>query len=181
MKPLYRRDLYQLIKDIPNAVCAEVGVAEGLFASDILKWGIKKLFLVDMWESMPAMHGDAANEQPWHDYNYKNTIELMEKYKKPGQDYEMLRGPSHHMAKLINVELDLVNVDADHTYEGVRRDQYAFWPLLKSGGIMAFHDYQMECYGVKRAVAEFAIEMRVDIHDLPEDKKEDAGCYLVKP
>lgn len=181
MKPLYRRDLYQLLKDIPNAVVVEVGVAEGLFASDLMRWGIKKLFLVDMWESMPAMHGDASNPQDWHDYNYKNTIRLMEENKKPHQEYELLRGPSHQMAKLINVELDLVNVDADHSYEGVRRDQYAFWPLLKSGGIMAFHDAEMEHYGVKRAVHQFAQEMGVEINLLPEDKIEDAGAYLVKP
>lgn len=39
-------------------------------------------------------------------------------------------------------EFDFIYIDADHTAAGVLLDGELSWPLLKSGGIMAFDDYQ---------------------------------------
>jgi predicted O-methyltransferase YrrM len=36
--------------------------------------------------------------------------------------------------------VDVVFIDADHSYEAVRADSAAWWPKLKPGGIMAGHD-----------------------------------------
>jgi predicted O-methyltransferase YrrM len=36
---------------------------------------------------------------------------------------------------------DFIYIDADHTTVGVLLDAELSWPLLKSGGIMAFDDY----------------------------------------
>jgi hypothetical protein len=38
-------------------------------------------------------------------------------------------------------EYDFIYIDADHTTVGVLMDAELSWPLLKSGGIMAFDDY----------------------------------------
>jgi predicted O-methyltransferase YrrM len=38
-------------------------------------------------------------------------------------------------------EYDFIYIDADHTTVGVILDAELSWPLLKSGGIMAFDDY----------------------------------------
>lgn len=35
---------------------------------------------------------------------------------------------------------DYIYIDGDHSYEGVLFDYTNFWPKLKKGGIMAFHD-----------------------------------------
>lgn len=35
---------------------------------------------------------------------------------------------------------DYIYIDGDHSYKGVKTDYKLFWPMLKSGGIMAFHD-----------------------------------------
>ncbi len=51
----------------------------------------------------------------------------------------------------------LVYIDADHSYEWVKRDIEAWWPLIPSGGILAGHDYGNENFGVKQAVDEFTI------------------------
>jgi len=50
--------------------------------------------------------------------------------------------------------LDFVYVDADHSYEGCKRDMNAWWSKLKKGGVMVGHDYYC-CVGVQRAVDEF--------------------------
>ena len=174
----YRRDLYQLLPDVSKAVCAELGVAEGFFASDILSWGVSKLYAIDMWESSAHFPGDAGNPQNWHNANYEATKKRLERF---GARAVILRGPTVKMASLINEELDFVNVDACHTYTCVRADIEAYWPKLKSGGIIAFHDFEARQYGVKKAVQEFAASKGVQFYLLPEDKLEDAGAYIVKP
>lgn len=37
-------------------------------------------------------------------------------------------------------EVDFLFIDADHTYEGVKRDFELYSPLVKAGGIIALHD-----------------------------------------
>lgn len=51
-----------------------------------------------------------------------------------------------------DASLEFVFIDADHTYEGVKRDIQAWLPKIKSGGILAGHDFRWE--GVGRAVRE---------------------------
>jgi len=38
-------------------------------------------------------------------------------------------------------KIDLLIVDADHEYAGVKADIEAWWPHVKPGGIVFFHDY----------------------------------------
>lgn len=173
----YRRDIHKLIPDIFNAVCVELGVAEGYFSQDILSWGVAKLYSVDLWESHPEIPGDAGNDQPWHNANYEAAKKRLQPY---GERSVILRGSTTAMAGYIGEPLLFVNVDACHSCPCVKNDIAAYWPKLKSGGIMAFHDHEMKQYGVKQAVAEHAAANGLTIHLLPEDKQEDAGAYLVK-
>jgi predicted O-methyltransferase YrrM len=60
-------------------------------------------------------------------------------------------------------QADLVFVDADHTYEFVKRDTETAQRLLKADGSILWHDYtweprHRECVGVTRAVNEFWLE-----------------------
>jgi len=36
--------------------------------------------------------------------------------------------------------IDLLFIDGDHRYEGVRKDFEMYSPLVRKGGIVAFHD-----------------------------------------
>lgn len=185
MQVQYRRELYKLLPVIPEAVCAELGSAEGYFSADMASWGIKKLYVVDMWESCSYFPGDAGSPQEWHDKNYKAAVERLSKF---GEVVEILRGPTVRMAQMVpDRSLDLVYIDACHSYECVKDDITAWWPKLKAGGIMAFHDYEAKQYGVKKAVLEFARSMYPGLmfenygaYPIPEDKSEDAGAYIVK-
>lgn len=55
--------------------------------------------------------------------------------------------------------LDLVFIDADHSYAAVFRDLTAWWPKVRNGGMIAGHDYKRAGkYGhedVRRALHEF--------------------------
>lgn len=174
----YRRNLYQLFPDLSKVVAVELGCAECFFASDIAAWGVKRLYAVDMWESNASFPGDAGNPQVWHNANFEACQKRFEKF---GDRVVILRCPTTAMAGLIQEQLDFVNVDACHSYACVKADIEAYWPKLRSGGIMAFHDHEMKQYGVKQAVAEFAAANGLTVNLLPEDKQEDAGAFLVKP
>ena len=54
-----------------------------------------------------------------------------------------------------NASLDFVFIDADHSYEAVKRDIAAWLPKVKSGGVIAGHDYcHWPGFGVIEAVTE---------------------------
>lgn len=43
-------------------------------------------------------------------------------------------------AKRENLEIDMLFIDADHSYESVKKDFDSFFPLLKDDGIILLHD-----------------------------------------
>lgn len=51
--------------------------------------------------------------------------------------------------------IDMVYIDALHTYEAVRQDLLNWYPKVKKGGIISGHDYQESFPGVMKAVNEF--------------------------
>jgi predicted O-methyltransferase YrrM len=54
-----------------------------------------------------------------------------------------------------DTDFDFIFIDGDHRYDSVIRDIYGSLKLLKSGGILAGHDYTHQDWpGVKRAVDE---------------------------
>lgn len=171
-----RTDLYKLLPERPAVV--EVGCAEGLYSMDIYRWGVSHLYLVDLWESHPEFPGDAGSDQKWHNANYNNVFKNLGD--KP--EVKILRGPSVGMAARCPDDFfDLVYIDACHSYECVMNDLKAWYPKIKKGGIMAFHDYEMDQdYGVKRAVTEFCNNTNIPIHLIPENKREDAGAWILK-
>jgi predicted O-methyltransferase YrrM len=69
------------------------------------------------------------------------------RFAKDNQNLHLLRKNSHD-AKTFDVvrsllrgkPLDFLFIDGDHTYNGVRADFEMYAPLVRSGGIVAFHD-----------------------------------------
>lgn len=77
--------------------------------------------------------------------------ELYRSFASPGQELHLILGNSHK-SKTRNLvqdalrpgKLDFLFIDADHSYEGVRHDFEMYSPLVKSGGLVAFHDVTMD-------------------------------------
>jgi hypothetical protein len=176
MEIRYRRNLYKIVDlSLPGA---ELGVADGNFSRDILEWPISKLYLVDAWQNL-NQKGDGGYPQEWHDENLRKTREKIAKY---GDRAVILRGLTYLMAEQIpDKSLGFVNVDADHSEDGVLRDLTAWWPKLVKGGVLAMHDYSNADYGVSQAATKFFLPKGIQIHHLPEDKWEDAGAWVYKP
>jgi len=65
----------------------------------------------------------------------------------PPQRMHLLRANSHAHSSLERVRailldrsLDVLFIDGDHTYEGVKADWQMYGPLVAPGGLIAFHD-----------------------------------------
>lgn len=55
---------------------------------------------------------------------------------------------------LAGVRADMLWIDAEHTYEAVRSDIETYGPLVRRGGLICGHDYNVHHAGVMRAVDE---------------------------
>ena len=180
MEIKYRRDLNKLLWHLGvEGDTAEIGCAEGFFSADILRWNLPgKHYMIDNWETIPNISGDGNNAQEWHDKNYADAMERVKEFH---EKVVVLRGMSVQMARHIpDSSLALAYVDCDHTKIGVANDIQAYYPKLVTGGVIAFHDYEMAHYGVKSAVNEFAQANGLELHFIAEDKLEDAGAWFVK-
>jgi FkbM family methyltransferase len=77
-------------------------------------------------------------------YNAMRSF-LFRSFCKLSQTMHLIRGDSHANETLTRVKsiiqsLDILFIDGDHTYEGVKRDFFAYSPLVRTGGVVAFHD-----------------------------------------
>lgn len=77
---------------------------------------------------------------------YKNINERF------GDYWKMIVGDSHSIDtynKVKDIKFDLMFIDGDHTYEGVKKDFEMYVPLLKDGGLILMHDTINDNEGVK--------------------------------
>jgi len=143
---------YELAKRLlpEKPVIAELGVDVGNNASVLLDvFKPSKCYLIDNF---------------W--YNGK-LEERIENYLGRINGVELLVGDSsEQLGTLSDDSLDFIYIDADHTYEGVKRDIDVAHKKIKKGGIIQFNDY---CrydyklgmyYGVVDAVNEFLQETK---------------------
>jgi predicted O-methyltransferase YrrM len=85
------------------------------------------------------------------------TKNIKEKY---GERLIPMQGYSYDMAdKLPNNFADIVFIDADHSYNAVKKDILKYTPKLKVNGLLTGHD--IDYPGVNRAVSEMISEFDV--------------------
>lgn len=172
----------ELVKLLPeNSVGIEVGVAEGNFSADLLNAGVKVLWSVDNWGTIDGVTGDGNFEQLWHDKNYATAKKNLSPF---GNRSQILKGMSNVMSNHFSDEqVDLVYLDGAHYYDGVMADLKAYYPKLKSGGVMAGHDFVNTDYQVKEAVYDFIKMIGISsvVNVIPENHPSDASFYFIKP
>lgn len=175
----HRIDLHKILaRPVEQCHAVEIGVASGLFSEAMLDWGLQRLYLVDAWQKLDQT-GDGGFEQSWHTANEKACRERLSRF---GSRAVYLKGLSKRMCEKIPADsLDLVYLDGDHSYIGVMTDLMSYWPRLRSGGVMAGHDYLSEAYGTFQAVSEFTQRHKISPITIHENDPADAGFYFVKP
>ena len=145
----------------PDMVIAEIGVHRGDFSEEILRaMTPHRLHLIDIWGST----GD-VNHVIGHQDFYPLVTSRFENEPK----VEIHRSDSvRAAASFENQSLDMVYIDADHSYEAVLADLIAYGPKLRPDGVICGHDFvdlevlrmlkgrKSDKYGVMEAVSTFA-------------------------
>jgi cephalosporin hydroxylase len=89
------------------------------------------------------------------------------------QRIALIRGDSHdptvyrEVTRMLGTrQLDFLFVDGDHTYEGVKNDFRMYSPLVRKGGLMAFHDIVSHPPGSGCEVSKFWNEVESNYNGL---------------
>jgi len=153
----------------PGAALAEVGVLIGALSELILRQrpDVTLLLMVDNWQTVDqqpaaykatrdihALHSDPARVAS-HRAQAEARAALF-----PGRARIMAMESAAAAQLVPDHSLDLVFIDADHSFEGVSIDIAAWLPKLRAGGWIGGHDYRNPDpafrFGVDRAVDEWA-------------------------
>jgi predicted O-methyltransferase YrrM len=128
--------LYSLVRAKKPQVCVEIGSARGRSASFI------GLALRDNGKGM-LYAIDPHLQTPWNDPDSRDTfIEMRKNLAAVGVQgfVRVIRDWSGAVASSWNRPIDILFIDGDHSYEGVKRDWEAFLPHMAPFGIVVFHD-----------------------------------------
>jgi len=139
--------LYDLVlKYAPNGNIVELGAWKGLstvwLANGVKDRGNGRVYSIDTWEGSA---NEAIHAEMLKDYDKDQLCnEFLENMIKAGvaEYVEPIRTTTLNASRIWPVEnqIGLLMIDADHSYEGVKRD-FEFWsPLVADGGLIVFDD-----------------------------------------
>lgn len=136
-KPQQKRgefvELLKIFKAASPKRIMEIGTAQGGSLFCFCKLAPKEAEIISI--DLPPLATD------------KYLRQFFKLFPKKGQKIHLLKVNSHkkktikRVKKILNgKQLDFLFIDADHSYKGVKKDFENYFPLLRPGGIIAFHD-----------------------------------------
>jgi predicted O-methyltransferase YrrM len=167
MKVIDTRD--NMLSLIPKGLkIAELGVFKGYFAEKILEHCDPiELYLVDIF-SGECGSGDKDGINHEHANMHEEMLKLTEKYESNDKVKIVKSTISQYLEKLEENSLDMVYIDADHSFDAVYSDLINSFRAVKPGGLICGHDY---IYEAKSAIDAFCENYNQTIDVLTED-----GC-----
>lgn len=127
-------------KDKPNLKFLQLGVFTGdatvWLCNNILTDKSSKLIDVDTWEG--------SDEESHAEMDFSDVYQVYQEKVKDLPVVSVVSDTHKYLIRQLDNFIgafDFIYIDADHTTVGVLLDAELSWPLLKSGGVMAFDDY----------------------------------------
>lgn len=139
-------------------VGVEIGVDTGWFSDRILRGcSVRRLYSIDPWGAAVKWEGNRAT-----DTEYIFALNLL-KHHWPRSS--IIKAEALVALCLFEDEsLDFVYIDSSHEYEATLQEMRAYWPKIRSGGLLAGHDYSDIAQSVVAAVDQFAAEVGELVH-----------------
>jgi predicted O-methyltransferase YrrM len=133
------------------SLVVDLGTCAGLSAY-IVAPHARRVITVDLFEDYKRIVHEGARDH--YEKVFNKNPHYYEDVKRAFLDFPnvtVVQGFTHEYAQTQNANsIDLLFVDADHTYSGVDRDFTAWLPKVKVGGTIAFHDATHDGWDVKR-------------------------------
>lgn len=154
--------LYKFAKQ--QKIIAEIGSYVGAsaccFSEGIKENNTGKIICIDTWNNDAMSEG---NRDTWKEFQenikpYKNFIIPIRGFSTSTDVLDDVRK--------ISLTLDILFIDGDHSYEGVKADWEAYKSFLKEGTTVIFHDYGW-AEGVKQVVHEDVMPLVNEYDSLP--------------
>lgn len=154
--------LYEICQ---NKTVLELGSMVGM-SSYVIASVAKELDCIDTWDdSFKHLAHDSlqlfAYHETWISRHNNNPPNMLETFKDNCKEYidskkiKIIQGKTSDVANSIDKKYDIVFVDADHSYDGVKQDINNYIDKIKTNGTMIFHDYGGSWWpGVDKAVDE---------------------------
>jgi hypothetical protein len=150
---------------ISNPKILEIGVFRGEFLDYLVKnCNIGSIDAVDLFQGITCS-GDANGNDVVHYDVGKSYLELLDTYKVMSNIKIHKANSIHYLQQQPDNTYDIIYIDGDHSYGGVKYDLINAFSKIKNGGYIMGHDYEMNMkkaknmynFGVKLAVDEFCI------------------------
>ena len=136
-KPRELTGLLRMVRELQPKVVVEVGSAQGGTLYGWCRLAVPDALIVSI--DLPG--GDFGGGM-----DAAQQVRVGE-YAQPGQTLRFLPFDSHSSATryalteiLAGRKIDLLMIDGDHSYMGVRQDYQMYGELVRDGGLIAFHD-----------------------------------------
>ena len=146
--------LSKIINDNQYETFLEVGSWEGKNMKRIVNNspGLIKTWCIDPYKAIKT-------KDPSHIYQESQTHfdKTFEEAKRRNPTTIFIKDTSVRSAKLFKDEsIDIVFIDAEHTYTALKQDLYAWLPKVKRGGTLSGHDFgpRFNCI-IKAVIEEF--------------------------
>ena len=165
-----RNDLLDILPK--NIIVAEIGVFKGDFSKIIYeKMEPKELHLIDIFDGEMCSGDKDGNNVVWTNLN-DEYLKLKNEYDN-NSIIHIHKGCSFNVLNNFPDEyFDLIYIDGDHSYEGVKKDLEVSYKKIKKGKHICGHDYSKNIFqSVVNAVDEFCRDKNLKIDFLTED-----GC-----
>lgn len=95
------------------------------------------LYSVDLFDEFWETNRNVAKTVPDKLTNYFNSVLT-------NVEFNLCREDTSTVGNSLNIPFKFVFIDADHTYEGCKKDFVAWERLIELGGCIAFHDCNTE-------------------------------------
>jgi len=174
---------------------AEIGVWEGEHAVEIMEsLPMKLLYLIDPYVRYDEYNQDEVKRkrEGWEETGTaemlnatqerfdKAFITCLKNIERYNHKIIMFRMLSYVAVEYISSLLDFVYIDGNHAYAFVQKDIELYWPLVKPGGVIGGHNYQVETPGVIKAVDEF-VKKHGLLLQVVQISKTEHDWYVEKP
>jgi hypothetical protein len=162
-----------------NIIGCEIGVFEGDYSQVLVDSGkFKELYLVDVFSGVAS----SGNKRGKNIKTYNDASVLFEHNSDRFSKYDFVKVIKEDGISFLNRmtnKLDFVYIDTLHTYSQTIQELESAYLAVKSGGIIAGHDYNEEQYsGLVRAVKEFCLKYNLELRLTNQDTLE--SYYITK-
>lgn len=113
----------------------------------ILSLCAREVITVDVFENLDLIENEIQREKYRNHWNVnKHTYESIKQKLKPYKNITVTQQLSYGFAPYMFEDMvEMIFIDADHSYAGVKKDFEAWFPKIKTGGYIAFHDVGEGC------------------------------------